>query len=495
MAPVRAPEIDIDGVLWLNAARPLPLSELRGKLVILDFWTFCCINCMHILPTLRRIEEAFPDEVVVIGVHSPKFAHEREPAGVAAAIARYDIRHPVIHDPEMRLWRQYAVRAWPTLMFIDPQGYVLGALPGEPDLRQMLELVTKLLDEQRMHGTLRPSAFPLTPPQVPAARFRFPGKIKPVPGSPRRWALADAGHHQIVLLDDAGAELARIGAGEPGREDGAAGSARFNAPQGLAADARSIYVADTGNHALREIDLATLAVETIAGTGRRGRPLGEPEIALDLALASPWDCEQRGTALYFANAGTHQLGVMDLRRSRIRLLAGNGGEDIVDGPAAEALLAQPSGLALSADGESLYFADSETSAARVLRAPGTETAHVQTLVGTGLFEFGHRNGSFAEARLQHPLGVALLGDAMLLVADSYNHGVRVLDLAHGLVRDLDDGFTCLDAVCLPMKGEPAGVWADAEAPTDDPRLLLSDTNSHRILEIFPARRSYRTWAG
>ena len=124
---VRAPDFDQPGLAWFNVAAPLSLAALRGKLVILDFWTFCCINCLHILPSLRRVEEAFPDEVVVIGVHSPKFAAEREAANVAAAIARYGIAHPVIHDPDFRLWREYAVRAWPTLIFVSPDGRVIGS--------------------------------------------------------------------------------------------------------------------------------------------------------------------------------------------------------------------------------------------------------------------------------------------------------------------------------------------------------------------------------
>jgi len=498
MQAVRAPELAIEGVHWLNVAEPLPIGSLRGKLVMLDFWTFCCINCIHVLPTLRRIEDAFPDEVAVIGVHSPKFAHERGLDGVRAAVARYDIRHPVIHDPDMQLWRQYAVRAWPTLVFVDPNGYVLGATSGEPDGRKLIELVSNVLDDYRMQGAVLPRPLPLAAAPAAGGRLSFPGKIKPLPArageSGRRWALADAGHHQIVILDDAGTELMRIGSGEPGRTDGLAEAASFNSPQGLATDEAAIYIADTANHMLRRYDRATRRVETLAGTGRRGRPLAGGASGDDTALASPWDCTVQGSTLYFANAGTHQLGALDLRKGAVWCLAGSGGEDIIDGPAAQAQLAQPSGLALSDDGGALYFADSETSALRVLRQPGDQVARVETLIGTGLFDFGHRDGAFDTALLQHPLGVAMLDEQRLLLADSYNHRLRVIDLAERRVRDLDDGFTCLDPVCLPMAGEPAGVWADREATPADPRILMSDTNSHRVLEIFPARRSYRTWA-
>src|SRR5882672_4757487 len=168
---VRAPDFDQPGLAWFNVAAPLTLADLRGKLVILDFWTFCCINCMHILPSLRLVEEAFPDEVVVIGVHSPKFAAERAPANVAAAIARYGIVHPVIHDPDFRLWREYAVRAWPTLIFVSPDGRVIGQHSGEPDPDRLLEAVGATLAQWREEGLLRPSTLTVTPLAVPSGRL------------------------------------------------------------------------------------------------------------------------------------------------------------------------------------------------------------------------------------------------------------------------------------------------------------------------------------
>ncbi len=223
---------------------------------------------------------------------------------------------------------------------------------------------------------------------------------------------------------------------------------------------------------------------TLAGNGRRGRALGAPANARDTALASPWDVELAGARLYFANAGTHQLGVLDLTESTVARLAGSGGEALTDGPAAEAALAQPSGLALSLDRTQLYFADSETSAARVL---DLETGTVHTLIGEGLFTFGHRNGPFDEALLQHPLGIAVLDEHHVGVADSYNNALRLLDLRVRRAADLDEGFTCLDPVCIPL-AEPAAVTADG-----DDRLLVSDTNNHRILDFDLARRSYKTW--
>ncbi|MBI3129617.1 MAG: redoxin domain-containing protein [Candidatus Tectomicrobia bacterium] len=485
---VRAPDVAHPGLRWFNVPAPLSLRDLAGRLVILDFWTFCCINCMHILPILRRVEEAFPREVAVIGVHSPKFAAEKDPDNVARAIARYGIVHPVVHDPECRIWRSYAVRAWPTLVFVSPDGYVLGAHSGEPDPDALLRGLSQVVDQMRSAGHAAPGALPLAPVPPAGGRFAFPGKLRPLRGGEKAWALCDSGHHQIAVLDDAGRDRGRAGSGEPGWRDGEMGEARFQSPQGLAADDAAIYVADTWNHRIRRIDRESGRVTTLAGTGARGLALGGPAPGLQTALASPWDLEVRGTRLFFANAGTHQLGVVDLARGTAERLAGSGAEALVDGPAAEAALAQPSGLALDPHGERLYFVDSETSSVRYVSLNGRPEVH--TLAGKGLFDFGHENGPLDRALFQHPLGIAWLegGGGRLLVADSYNGALRVVDLRRQWASDLDDGFDCADPVCLPA-GEPAGAAVDTPE-----RVFMVDTNNHRILEYLVRERTYRTWS-
>ncbi len=488
---IHAPDFGRFELPWFNVPARLSLPELAGRLVILDFWTFCCINCMQVLPTLRRVEDAYPDDVVVIGVHSSKFSAEREPEKVKAAIARYDIHHPVVHDPDMTIWRQYGVRAWPTLVFVSPDGYVIGHAPGEPDPDRLLDVVGQVVAAGKSDGSIRGAALDLALQPAPLGPLLFPGKAKilPMPNGERRWVLADAGHHQIVELDAAWRERARYGSGTAGLKDGGRADASFSAPQGLIADDDAIYVADTGNHAIRRIERKTGAVTTLAGNGRRGPRLTRPMPGRDAALASVWDLERRGDALYFANAGSHQIGVYDLKDGTIQPLAGTGGENIEDGRASDALLAQPSGLALSPDGTCLAFADSETSAIRLLDLDGIGPK-VRTLIGTGLFDFGHRNGPLDQALLQHPLGVAWLDAKRLAVADSYNSAVRIIDLASGTIDDLDDGsFVCQDSLCVPLD-EPAGV-----ALGDDGRILVSDTNNHRVVAYDPSARTYRTIAG
>ncbi|MGV0759514.1 thioredoxin-like domain-containing protein [Tistrella mobilis] len=484
---IRAPHFPTDGVTWFNLAGPPPtLQDLRGRLVILDFWTFCCINCMHVLPVLAEIERRYPDTVAVIGVHSPKFTAERDPAKVAGAIARYGITHPVIHDPEMRMWREYAIRAWPTLGFIGPDGAYLGAAPGEPALEKLVELVDRVLEEAREGGSLVPATLDLAPASEPARLLRHPAKLKEFRygrGS-AGWAIADAGHHQIALFDNAGNEIRRVGSGEPGLVDGPAESARFQRPQGLIAADGAIFVADTWNHAVRRIDVASGEVTTIAGTGRRGPILKAAAPAIDTALASPWDLEYREGVLYVANAGTHQLARIDLETGVLEPLAGTGAEALVDGPADQAALAQPSALALKED--QLWFIDAETSSLRRLDLAG---GTVSTLVGDGLFEFGMVDGSARTARFQHPLGLCFDMNGNILVADAYNDAIRVVDPETGMVSSLDDPpYDCFDDLCRPLS-EPAGVAVD-----DDGVVFVADTGNDRIFLYHDVFRTSRTWA-
>ncbi|MBT3269189.1 redoxin domain-containing protein [Candidatus Poribacteria bacterium] len=483
-----APELGKPDLLWFNVEEPLTLEALRGRLVILDFWTFCCINCIHIIPALRAAEERYPDDLAVIGVHSPKFDAEKDPENVAQAIARYEIVHPVVHDPEFTIWKSYGVRAWPTLVFISPDGQIIGHHSGEVTAETLIDAVPRLLDETRSDTTPEPRPLNLSTTPTPERRLTFPGKMKALaePIGSAVYALTDSGGHQIVLLDRDGAETRRYGSGEPGFDDGPAETATFRYPQGLTCSDDAIYVADTNNHAIRRIDIRSGNVTTLAGNGTRGPILGERDIdAWKAVLASVWDLEVDGDRLYFANAGTHQLGELDLAKNDVRLLAGSGAEGLKDGAAFGAALAQPSGLALSANRKLLYFADSETSSIRQVslgRKP-----EVTTLIGTGLFDFGHVNGSWDQAQLQHPLGVSL-SNGTLYVADSYNAALRVIDLDNKVISDLDDGsFICLDPICY-LSAEPAGVLAHQD------RLFLVDTNNHRVVEYRPQEQVYETWA-
>ena len=483
-AATAAPEIAQPGLQWFNVAAPVPIASLRGRVVILDFWTEGCINCIHIIPILRGIEQKFPEQVAVIGVHSPKFAEEKNAASVQDAIKRYEIHHPIVHDPDLSIWKEYGVQAWPTLVIIGPDGDVLGQIAGEPDPVKFPSVIGQLVDAASKNGDLKPAKLELKLEKEPEGRFLYPGKLKPLSAT-KQWVLADSGHNQIVLLDDSGADVKRFGSGTSGFKDGDATTATFNHPQGLIAADDAIFVADTGNHAIRRIDLKSGVVTTVAGDGKRGTTLTDAAPAKTTSLASPWDLEKKGDELYFANAGTHQIGVFDLTKNTVARLAGSGAENLVAGAPTKAAFAQPSGLTLSKNGDTLYVADAESSA---IRAIALSDGSTKTLVGAGLFDFGKTNGSFTTARLQHPLGVAVDGD-QLLVADTYNSRIRTLDLDKKTVSEFDGGkFTCTDPICYPTR-EPAGILvANAD------RIFLVDTGNQRIEEYTPSTKTSRTWA-
>ncbi|MFD4176972.1 MULTISPECIES: NHL domain-containing thioredoxin family protein [Streptomyces] len=432
-ARVRAPELIGKGG-WLNTGdQTYTLADLRGRIVILDFWTFCCVNCLHVLDELRELEEKHRDTVVIIGVHSPKFVHEAEHQAVVDAVERYEVHHPVLDDPELATWKQYAVRAWPTLVVIDPEGYVVAQHAGEGHAHAIEKLVEELEAEHAAKGTLRRGDGPYVAPEPVATHLRFPGKALLLPDG--GFLVSDTTRHRLVELDADGETVRRhFGTGVRGLSDGGPDEARFSEPQGLAVlpDGR-VAVADTVNHAIRALDLTTGVTSTLAGTGRQwwqGAPTSGP--AREVDLSSPWDVAWFGDRLWIAMAGVHQLWTYDPESATVRVAAGTTNEGLVDGPAAEAWFAQPSGLAVSADGERLWVADSETSSLRWV----DRDEHVRTAVGTGLFDFGHRDGAADQALLQHPLGVTALPDGSVAISDTYNHALRRYDPASGEVTTL-----------------------------------------------------------
>lgn len=472
---VRAPDFP-KGLQWLNTEHPLQLSDLRGKFVLLDFWTFCCINCMHVLPDLKRLEHKYPHELVVIGVHSAKFVNEGNTQSIRNAILRYQIEHPVVNDHEFAIWQHYAARAWPTLFLIDPQGYIVGKMSGEGIYGPFDQALQQLIPLFEAEGVLdrTPRDTFLEQDREPMRMLSFPGKISGDAVS-RRLFITDTNHHRILVTDLDGQVVMTVGSGEEGFENGSLGEATFRQPQGTFFDAETetLYIADTENHAIRRADLRTGRVETVAGNGIQGRFGTATAEGADSSLNSPWDVLLHEGRLYVAMAGPHQIWVLDPETGSGEVFAGNGRENIVDGPRLEAELAQPSGLAT--DGVFLYFADSETSALR--RVPfGDEQVAVETLVGEGLFEFGDVDGRYPTARLQHALGVAYADD-VVYIADSYNHKVKRFFLKdRALTAFLGSG----------KQGYAEGLLAHAQFNEPggltvlDRKLFVADTNNHQI---------------
>jgi hypothetical protein len=414
---------------------------------------------VHVLPQLRELEARFPAEVAVVGVHSGKFVAERVTARIAEAATRLGAHHPVVNDRQLRVWRNYAVRAWPTLAVIDPAGYVLGLHAGEFTAAAIAPLVERLVEAQgvRRAGAAPPGPAPGAPAHAPGA-LRYPGKVA-VSGA--RIAVADSGHHRVLVGTLEGARRMRVervlGGPDAGYADGAA--PRFRGPQGLAFAADTLFVADAGNHAVRAVGLATGAARTVAGTGEQLRRHADRERGL---MASPWDVALAGGTLYVAMAGVHQLWAVRPDGSGLRVHAGARGENLVDGPLDQCLLAQPMGLA--ADGGRLHFVDAESSAVRT--ADLDPAGAVRTVVGTGLFTFGDADGAGDAARLQHPQGIAVHRDGRLLVADSYNDALRWVDPR-----------TRESAAWVRGLHEPGGVAIGAGV------VYVADTNAHRVAVV------------
>jgi thiol-disulfide isomerase/thioredoxin len=464
----RAPAPELTGGLaWLNTAKPLSLPDLKGRVVLLDFWTLCCINCIHTLPDLAKLEAKYPGVLIVIGIHTPKFENEKNTDSIKKAILRYEIKHPIVNDADMKIWRRYGVRSWPTLVLIDPDGNYYGTVSGEGAFDVLDEHIGRMVKDYRERKLLKEDPLNYELIKEHTGALNFPGKVL-ADADTNRLFIADSTNHRIVITNLAGKKIAVAGSGVEGLKDGTFAEARFSDPQGMALVGDTLYVADRKNHALRALNLKERTVKLVAGTGeqdRAGRDSGGD--ALKTGLNSPWDLLYHKGKLYVAMAGHHQIWTYDPENRTVNPYAGNGREDIGDGPLAESSFAQPSGLA--SDGTNLYVADSEISAIRSVPLGGK--GRVKTIVGEGLFEFGDVDGVGDKVRLQHALGVAY-HDGKLYVADTYNSKIKRIDPA--------------TRTCTTFLGDPPG-WLKAKMFNEPgglsfagDKLYVADTNNHRI---------------
>jgi DNA-binding beta-propeller fold protein YncE len=515
---VRAPELE-GGRGWLNTDKPLSIAGLRGKIVLLDFWTYGCVNCMHIIPDLKRLEAKYANQLVVIGVHSAKFKNEKETENIRHIILRYGLEHPVVNDADFQIWQAYAVDAWPTLVLIDTDGYEVGRAKGEGHYEALDRVIGNLVEDARKRGKLneQPLKFALERAKVGDLPLAFPGKVVADEKGDRLF-IADSNHNRVVVTRLDGTLLYTIGSGARGMAGGGFEEASFHRPQGLALDGDTLYVADTENHLIRRVDLKARNVETIAGTGVqllsheiRGGP------ALSTPLSSPWDLQLVGRSLYIAMAGPHQIWKLDLDKQQLSVFAGTGQEARGDGSRDEAAFAQPSGLA--SDGRTLYVADAESNTIRAvslgdsaradsktgevkshsdetkssanevkMRAASlaSTTDEVETLVGGDLFEFGDRDGEGDDVRLQHPLGLALVG-GQLFITDTYNHKVKVLDPRARTVKTFaGTGKPGQADGAQASFYEPGGLTAARG------RLYIADTNNHAVRVVDLATKQTTT---
>lgn len=445
--------------VWLNTSRPLTAQDLEGRIILLDFWTYACINCMHVIPDLKYLEEKFGSDLTVIGVHSAKFKNEQDTKNIRSAILRYGIHHPVVNDFDFGIWNAFGVRAWPTFVLIGPKGLIAETYSGEGNREKMETDIRALM--KKYNGAWKKETLPiaLEENKMAAELLKFPGKIVYDGGV---FYLSDTGHNQVIAVD--------------GKTNIATTLAKdFASPQGVLYANGTLYVADTNNHLLRAVDVKTGEVTTLAGTGKQGYERNVKNApALATPLASPWDLafypDEKHIAI--AMAGTHQIWSYDIENKTVSVIAGSGREDIIDGKALLSALAQPSGLS-AFDGK-LYFVDSETSSLRML-----ENGEVKTLIGTGLFDFGFKDGNKKTALMQHPIGV--FADASgVYVADSFNHSIRRYDPQTGQLTTIagHGARGSKDAIAAEAEfNEPNGIIKI------DGKFYVTDTNNHRVRVI------------
>ncbi len=449
--------------LWLNTARPLTVDDAKGRLVLLDFWTYGCINCMQVVPDLKALEAHYGDKLLIIGVHSAKFVGERDSDRILAAAKRFGITHPVINDSSFDVWEGFKVDAWPTMVLLDGNGVEINRYAGEGHRADIEADINKSLDGLSGNAT---SLATLKMKADDKTVLSFPSRLGFAPDTP--WGellfVADSGHNRLLGVTLDGTIKVTIGQGAEGMKNGSFDQATFNHPRGFGVAKGGIYVADTSNHLIRYIDFAQKLVSTVAGTGKQGDDRGVADAApLETSLASPWDVKMLadGKSLVIAMAGLHQLWLLDTKANTLSTLAGSGREDITDGNANDAALAQPSGL--SPLGNTLYFVDAESSALRSLKF-GT----VSTQIGTGLFDFGKIDGAYPKALLQHAQG--LDADASrIVIADTYNNSLRIYEIAEGKLSTipLKDGELQEPGDVLQLNG----------------KIYVADTNHNRIAVV------------
>lgn len=492
---------------WLNTGGvELDLEDLRGKIVLLDFWTFCCVNCLHVLDELRPLEEKWSQELVVIGVHSPKFEFEKDPQALAENIERYEVSHPVLDDPELRTWSEYGARAWPTLMVLDTHGRIAANLSGEGHAGNLDTLIERLVAEGEADGSLRRGPAPTVLTERVPQTLRYPSKVAVLPDG--RLVVSDAGQHRLVVFHTDGVTVdEEIGVGTRGLADGDDEQAQFAEPNGVLALPEEIadevgydlLVADTANHVLRGVKIGQnrllrprtpTEVTTVAGSSEQwmqGNPLprgeGDPRT---FALSTPWDLTWSHVLnrAVITMAGIHQMWMFDPVTQGLAVLAGTTQEGLVDGPVVMSWWAQPSGVDELPDGR-LVVADSETSAVRLL---DPRTMRVSTLVGEGLFDYGHVDGPAATARLQHPLGVTALPDGRIAVADTYNGSIRIID-----EQGAEDGTATVVTVATDLR-EPSDALVGP--PVDGiGQLIVVESGAHRLTWVPVAKAAERVIDG
>ena len=481
----KAPSFRAD-LPWLNTPAPLSLEQLQGKFVLLAFWSYSSTPSLQTIGQLKQLQARYPRDLVVIGVHSAKFTAERDLDNLRHAVIREGLTFPVIHDPQRAMWRDYGVQAWPTMVLIDPRGEIIYKEPGE----QVLEPVESVLKKWQpfFRQLMRPDPLPQAreADQEPLEVLSYPTHVLADPMGQRLF-ISDTGHQRVLVTDLDGRIQTVIGGGSQNATAGTLAEAPLRDPRGLALDGQTLYIADRTGNRVWAADLQNGTVRTVAGTGEPGparHTANGP--ALETPVTFPEDLLLKDQRLYIAADGMHQILTLDLTTGRFTESTGSGVLNMIDGPARRSALASPTGMVEM--GGILYFCDSAASAVRQFPLAG-KNGRVETLIGKGLFDFGDQDGTAKQARLQHSQGLALLPDGNLLISDTFNNKIKVLNPADGTVRTLCGRIRAGDqdgAFTQAGFNHPTGISAAAG------RVYLADTNNHRIRVLDLANQQVRT---
>ncbi|HSX61895.1 MAG TPA: thioredoxin-like domain-containing protein [Tahibacter sp.] len=446
---------------WVNTDQVPRRDQLLGRATLLYFWTCDHVNSVNLLADVAWLESRHHDGLCVIGVHTPRYSAQRTAAAVLKAVNRHHLRHPVANDPGFVLWQKLGVQAWPSVVLLDAQARPVAIFTGEGRRQEIDRRITHLLDDAIANDTRVYEGWPAVGRPEPRLPLAFPARVV---ATDRHLYIADTAHHRVLETTHEGRILRQFGSGNAGYWDGRLVDCGLASPQGLALAKDALYVADTGNHAVRRIRLLAGDVETVIGTGRAGRDRpqqhGEPTA---VGLCAPVDLVAHNEHLYVTVAGQHQVWDLDLTRSTLDVLAGSGHFGLQDGAGAYASFAQPAGIA--ALGPALFVVDAGAGAVRAIRIADRQ---VTTVVGAGPWEFGDAAGKRDAVRLQHPQGVAVDPRGLVFVADSYNSKLKAINLKNGETRSFS----------LPYRfHEPEGVSLAGGA------LWIANTNAHEIVRV------------
>jgi len=456
-ARVRAPELP-GSIEWFNVDRPVRLADLHGMLVLLDFSlgdTACSRHSQH---ELNRLAGRFSDELVILCAHLPELPAAMRRSHVRSLISRQDVRFPVLHDPERVCRALFGIHDQPVRILIDRDGCIVGTSHG---IGKQSHLERVIAHQISLCGGWARRGPPFKVRLEPATRgtLHFPTRL--IVAHDRLY-IADSGNNRILMTTKQGGILREYGGVAAGFVDGPAGSAAFDNPQGLCRVDEYVYVADTGNHAIRRINLRTDEVETLAGTGSdAGQDLSKLSMPRDCVLNTPCDVLFRRGQLFIAMTGLHQVWRLSMIDNVLSIFAGSGAAGSADGPSHLASFTQPVSLAWC-DGR-FYCVDAGSGTVRCI---DPVSGYVTTLQ-VGADRAG--TGAAGMEQLQHPLDIT--SDERrkrLWIADTWNNTIRSVDIR---VRPATRG------VSGRRLDEPAGLAFDNNT------LYIANTNAHEVLRV------------